>query len=185
MQRRVLYAVALAAATLITPAASAQAPAASPPRATAAPPSVEAQLAELNRSVQQLVDMMAVYLERQRVDLLIKRIELSSQRLLAREQELSKARDDRASVEEEVQRLSPMLDRMEEQLLEAETDPANNPDADGTRRMLEELSGRLKWLGDKAWNLDQTILQLESDLERQRRDVAAWEEVIDRELTQR
>jgi len=142
-----------------------------------------AELARLNRSMQELVDLFAVYLERQQVELLMRRIELKTRRLTVQEEELQATRSHQESVEEELTMLKGMVERLEANARDSDETPGLETSAgDAERRMLEEVESRVELLEDKRWRLEQKALDLDSVIERQRREIDAWEEIVDREL---
>lgn len=138
---------------------------------------LEVEVAELNRSIGELVTLVRQYVQAHRVELLMRRLELKSRGMEPMQQELREARDSLDRAEEERARLEAQREAIEEEQREA-------PGEDSARmeQVKSEMERWQKLVNDKLWRINQTILDLENDLARGRREIEELEGMIDEEL---
>lgn len=108
----------------------------------------------------------------QRIQLAVQRLDIARREVIARERELYDAQSSRDGNEEQLTSLEARVEAFEDDPAEA---GINEADLEMIRRQVKIEADDLK---QRAWRLDQRILDLQAELRRAREDMEAWEELV-------
>jgi predicted RNase H-like nuclease (RuvC/YqgF family) len=146
------------------------------------------ELGRINQTLETIAELMRNQLEsqhaqlhQQEVEVLLRRLDIGARRLAPLEESLRKAEERKSAVDDEIRQMEAILNQLEEQIQEQSAEGNTEP----SRELGHEwnmVSRRLELLRDRAWTLDQRVLELENELAGAGRDLEALERRIDEEL---
>lgn len=171
----------LAAQTSATPAQAPSPEAPGAPDATQDPPpsTLVAEVARLNETLERIAELLASQADTQQIDLGMKRLEMLTARLERSERELRGLRSTRSSLETE--RIA-----MEEQRAQAELQreslDAEEGQSERARAFFRQIDRQLERVREELGDTERQIVEIENQTATQRRDLAAWQDFVDRRL---
>jgi len=143
--------------------------------------SLAADVAGLNRSLRELVELTRRDLEYRETEVLLRRADMKARRLQPLEDALRSARAEREGLDQELAHMGVMLEAAERGIEAAGAKGIPGGDAESLR-MKQEVELRRKILQDRAWNLDQKIIDMDQERREASRLIDQWEELIDAKL---
>ena len=170
--RRIVAALLAAGFLAVPPVAGRETEAAPPDRG-----SVADQLDRLNATLARIAELLERQAEGQRLELALKRVELANRRVESVEAELANTRSQRSSLQDNLSMVDAELESLASQAERSEPDdlPAVEEQVREAQRAMEILKGRME-------DRDRSILELENELARRRRDLEVLQDRLDREL---
>ncbi len=142
---------------------------------------LRAELAALTRSVARIAALLEEHLKRQQADLLMQRIQLASRGLTDLEQRVSRAKEERDSLERERRLMNDEIARLE--IAEGEDPPAGIPQTEEDRKALRmNLDREVRRITEGLAGVEGLLAVLESELAVRLEELEAWEELVDKAL---
>ncbi len=136
-------------------------------------------LAGIDRSLREISVLLTSVLDHQQVNVLLNRLQLKERALTPLQQAVADTRGQLDSLDQEIKRLEMIREDWERRRAAAAPgEPALSSEEVEMRRLM----GELERLEDRRAVLAQRLVEQENDLDRQRDDIRALEEMVDARL---
>ncbi len=179
--------IAVLSVFLAVPLAAGQPPAPAPvppstqPAAAPPPATVPDQLARLNQTLEHIAQLLERQNDGQKLDLLLRRVEVGSRRVSSLEQQLDKAQSDKRSMEDTSYRMRSQLAAMKTRVegLSPDEQAANQSTFEAGMKNMEDEA---KLADLRVQQATQRVLDLQGELDGQKQDLQALQNLLDRKL---